>query len=51
MLSPAVGAIQSGLDALKAGQAESASAIEPAELRAVLGYEDYESAAAPYSLD
>ena len=43
MLSPAVGAMKAGLAALKAGKAEAASAIPPAELRATLGYDDYET--------
>jgi len=38
MLSPVVGAIGDGLDALKAGQAEASSAIAPAVLRDQLGY-------------
>ena len=45
MLSPVVGAIASGLAALNAGEAEPASAIEPAALRSALGYADYEDQA------
>lgn len=50
MLSPVVGAIQAGLDALKAGKAEADSAVAPAALRATLGYEDYEQAAQQFTL-
>ena len=45
MLSPVVGAIKAGLAALNAGQAEAASALEPAVLRDTLGYGDYENQA------
>ncbi len=50
MLSPVVGAMQAGLDALKAGKAEADSAIAPAALRTTLGYEDYEQAAQQFTL-
>ncbi len=50
MLSPVVGAIQAGLDALKAGKAEADSAIASDALRSTLGYGDYEQAAQQYSL-
>lgn len=50
MLSPAVGAMKAGLAALKAGEAEAASAIPPAELRAALGYADYEDTARAFTL-
>jgi 2-methylisocitrate lyase-like PEP mutase family enzyme len=49
MLSPAVGAMKAGLAALKAGQAEAAGAIPPAELRETLGYADYENAARAFA--
>ena len=45
MLSPVVGAIEAGLAALTAGQAEAASAVEFAVLRDTLGYGDYENQA------
>jgi len=45
MLSPVVGAIREGLDALRAGKAEAASAIAPADLRTALGYDDYDAEA------
>jgi 2-methylisocitrate lyase-like PEP mutase family enzyme len=43
MLSPAIGAMNAGLAALKAGKSAAEGAIPPAELRATLGYEDYEA--------
>ena len=43
MLSPAAAGIKAGLAALAAGGAEAASALPPAELRAVLGYGDYDN--------
>lgn len=48
MLSPAIAGMQVGLAALKAGEAESGRALPPAELRAVLGYADYDAAAKPF---
>jgi len=50
MLSPAVGAMKAGLAALEAGHAEAAGAIPPAELRATLGYADYEDKASAFTL-
>jgi 2-methylisocitrate lyase-like PEP mutase family enzyme len=50
MLSPVVAAIQAGLDALKNGDAEAASALAPDALRDALGYADYEAAASAYTL-
>ena len=50
MLSPAVGAIKAGLAALSAGDSAAASAIPPAELRAALGYDDYENQAKRFAL-
>jgi 2-methylisocitrate lyase-like PEP mutase family enzyme len=43
MLSPAIGAMNAGLAALKAGKSAAEGAIPPAELRATLGYDDYEA--------
>lgn len=48
MLSPAIAGMQAGLAALRAGEAESGRALPPAELRAVLGYADYDAAAKPF---
>lgn len=48
MLAPAIAAMQEGLAALKAGQAEAASAVPPAIVRQVLGYPEYEAAAKEY---
>lgn len=48
MLSPAIAGIQAGLDALRAGQSEAASAMPGATLRAVLGYGDYDVQAKPF---
>jgi len=45
MLSPAAAGIKAGLAALLAGDAEAASALPPAELRATLGYGDYDTQA------
>ena len=45
MLSPAVAGMMAGLAALHAGEAEAASALAPADLRATLGYADYDSEA------
>jgi 2-methylisocitrate lyase-like PEP mutase family enzyme len=45
MLSPVIGAIQAGLDAIAAGKSESPAAVPGAQLRAVLGYGDYEQQA------
>ena len=50
MLSPVVGAVQAGLAALAAGQAEAESALEPAKLRETLGYGDYENQARRFIL-
>ena len=51
MLSPVVGAMMAGLDALNAGQAEAVGAIEPSELRQVLGYDEYERQAKRFVID
>src|SRR5476649_994976 len=45
MLSPAAAGMKAGLAALVSGQAEAASALPPAELRAALGYPDYDAQA------
>ncbi len=51
MLSPAIAGIKAGLAAQKAGKAEAAMALPPAELRSTLGYDDYEEKSKPYVLD
>ena len=43
MLSPAIAGMKAGLAALVAGEAESTSALPPAELRTLLGYADYDT--------
>jgi 2-methylisocitrate lyase-like PEP mutase family enzyme len=43
MLSPAAAGIKAGLAALVAGDAEASTALPPAELRATLGYSDYDT--------
>ena len=48
LLSPAAAGIKAGLAAIKAGGAEAASALPPAELRAALGWNDYDAAAKPF---
>ncbi|MDB5415162.1 MAG: carboxyvinyl-carboxyphosphonate phosphorylmutase [Rubritepida sp.] len=48
MLSPAAAGIKAGLAALLAGEAESPAALPPAELRAILGYADYDAQAKPF---
>ena len=48
LVSPAAAGIMAGLAALKAGQAEAASALKPADLRTVLGYGDYDSQGKPF---
>lgn len=45
LLSPAAAGMKAGLAALVAGEAEAASALPPAELRAILGYGDYDAQA------
>jgi 2-methylisocitrate lyase-like PEP mutase family enzyme len=45
LLSPAAAGMKAGLAALVAGQAEAASALAPADLRATLGYADYDAQA------
>ncbi|MFO1080315.1 MAG: isocitrate lyase/PEP mutase family protein [Reyranellaceae bacterium] len=48
MLSPAAAGIKAGLAALKAGESESKAALPPPEMRALLGYADYDAAAKPF---
>src|SRR5262245_80872 len=48
MLSPAVAGMKAGLAALKAGESEAKSALPPPELRATLGYADYDAKAKPF---
>jgi 2-methylisocitrate lyase-like PEP mutase family enzyme len=50
MLSPAAAGMKAGLAALIAGTAEAASALLPAELRASLGYADYDAQAKAFVL-
>ncbi len=50
MLSPAAAGMKAGLAALVAGGAEAPSALPPAELRATLGYGDYDAAAKQFIL-
>jgi len=45
MLSPSIAGIQAGLAAIRAGEAEAASAMAPADLRKILGYSDYDAQA------
>ena len=48
MISPATAGIKAGLAALIAGDAEAKTALPPAELRATLGYPDYDAQAKPF---
>ncbi len=50
LLSPVAAGMKAGLAALKAGEAESKMALPPPELRAALGYADYDTEAKPYLL-
>jgi 2-methylisocitrate lyase-like PEP mutase family enzyme len=45
LLSPSTAGLKAGLAALVAGDAEAAGALPPAELRATLGYADYDAQA------
>ncbi|HTW72063.1 MAG TPA: isocitrate lyase/PEP mutase family protein [Acetobacteraceae bacterium] len=45
MLSPSIAGIHAGLAAIRAGDAEAATAMAPAELRKILGYADYDTQA------
>jgi 2-methylisocitrate lyase-like PEP mutase family enzyme len=51
MLSPATAGIRAGLAALADGENEASSALPPAELRAILGYADYDARAKPFIVD
>src|SRR5262245_12511572 len=48
MLSPAVAGMKAGLAALAEGKSEAKSALPPPELRATLGYADYDAKAKPF---
>jgi len=48
MLSPVAAGIKAGLAALKAGEAEAKTALPPPELRATLGYAEYDAQAKPF---
>ena len=48
MLSPAVAGMKSGLEAIAAGKSESDRALPPPEMRAILGYPDYDNQAKPF---
>jgi 2-methylisocitrate lyase-like PEP mutase family enzyme len=48
LLAPAAAGMKAGLAALAAGESGAASAMPPAELRATLGYPDYDAAAKPF---
>jgi 2-methylisocitrate lyase-like PEP mutase family enzyme len=48
LLSPAAAGMKAGLAALVAGEATAASALPPPELRATLGYADYDAQAKPF---
>jgi hypothetical protein len=50
MLSPAAAGMKAALAALAAGESGAASAMPPAELRATLGYPDYDAQAKPFIL-
>src|ERR1700712_5105568 len=51
MLSPATAGIKAGLAALADGENEPSSALPPAELRAIIGYADYDARAKPFIVD
>lgn len=48
MISPVAAGIKAGLAALKAGEADAATALPPAELRNTLGYDDYDAQGKPF---
>lgn len=50
LISPVAAGIKAGLAALVAGSAAAASALPPAELRATLGYDDYDAQAKRFIL-
>ena len=45
LLSPAIAGMNAGLQALANGELQAKNALDPAELRQVLGYSDYETEA------
>ncbi len=45
LLSPSAAGMKAGLAALLAGDAEASTALPPPELRAMLGYADYDTQA------
>jgi 2-methylisocitrate lyase-like PEP mutase family enzyme len=51
LLSPVAAGMKAGLAALAAGEAEAASALSPAELRELLGYQDYDVQAKPFIVE
>jgi 2-methylisocitrate lyase-like PEP mutase family enzyme len=51
LLSPVAAGMKAGLAALAAGEAEAASALTPAELREILGYQDYDVQAKPFIVE
>src|SRR6185369_17071381 len=51
LLSPATAGMKAGLAALKAGESEAKSALAPPELRATLGYADYDAAAKAFIVE
>jgi 2-methylisocitrate lyase-like PEP mutase family enzyme len=51
LLSPVAAGIKAGLAALAAGEADAPSALAPAELRATLGYADYDAQAKRFVLE
>lgn len=50
LLGPVAAAIKAGLAALGAGESELKGAMAPAEFRDTFGYNDYETAAAPFTI-
>jgi 2-methylisocitrate lyase-like PEP mutase family enzyme len=51
MLSPAIAGMKAGLAAIAAGESEAKSALPSPELRATLGYGDYDVEAKPFLLN
>ena len=45
LLSPAIAGMNAGLQALANGELQAKDALDPAKLRQVLGYSDYETEA------
>ena len=50
LLSPVAAAMKAGLAAIASGQAETATALSPAEFRSTLGYGDYDEQAKRFTL-